>query len=64
MNEKQIEKEISKRVNDLAFWVDHLAERVSDIGVQSICNMQISWHRQRILDLKSMLFARHCDEQI
>ena len=64
MNEAQIANELKKRKADLAFWVDHRDERVNDMGVLSICEMQIKWHRDRIAQLKGMRFALHCNEQL
>ena len=55
MNENQIKNELAKRKTDLAWWSEKLthSRKAGKIG---ICHAQISWHRERISQLKRMRF--------
>ena len=64
MNQAQTANELEKRKADLAFWVDHRDERVNDMGVLSICEMQIKWHRDRIAQLKRLRLAKSLELEI
>jgi hypothetical protein len=66
MNEAQIEYELKRKKADLAFWIEHKSERVvsNDGGMIDVCDMKIASARERIGDLKRMLFAIHCNEQV
>jgi hypothetical protein len=55
MNEKQINQELAKRKKDLAWWTEKLS-RSRNPGKIGICQAQISWHRERIGQLKRMRF--------
>jgi hypothetical protein len=63
MTEQEIEIRITKCKADLAWWVAKLAtsRTASNIGTRSA---HVSWHKQEIARLNSVLFARHCDEQV
>ena len=66
MNLKQINHELGKAKNDLAFWIDHKNKRVmgNDGGMMDVCDMQIASARERIGDLKRLRFARICDSMV
>jgi len=67
MNEKQIEQELKRKKADLAWWVEHkndLASRNDEGGMVGVCDMQIDLARDRIAQLKDMLFVIHCNEQV
>jgi hypothetical protein len=63
MTEQEIEIQITKRTNDLAWWQVKLAKSrtASNIGIRSA---HVSWHKQEIARLKGVQFARHCDAQV
>jgi hypothetical protein len=63
MTIQQIQSKISKLTNDLAWWVAKLgaSRTATNIGTRSA---HVSWHKQEIARLNSVLFARHCDEQV
>ena len=66
MNLKQINHELGKAKNDLAFWIDHKNKRVmgNDGGMMDVCDMQIASARERIGDLKRLRIARICDSMV
>ena len=64
MNIKQINHELKKAKNDLAFWVDHKNNRVmgNDGGMMDVCDMKIASARERIGDLKRLRLRRILDQ--
>ena len=66
MNINQINHELKKVKNNLAFWIDHKNKRVmgNDGGMMDVCDMQIASARERIGDLKRLRFARICDSMV
>ena len=64
MNLKQINHELEKAENDLAFWIDHKNNRVmgNDGGMMDVCDLQIASARERIGDLKRLRLARIIDQ--
>ncbi len=64
MNLKQINHELKKAKNDLAFWVDHKNNRVmgNDGGMMDVCDMKIASARERIGDLKRLRLGRILDQ--
>ncbi len=64
MNIKQINHELKKAKNDLAFWVDHKNNRVmgNDGGMMDVCDMKIASARERIGDLKRLRLGRILDQ--
>ena len=66
MNINQINHELKKAKNDLAFWIDHKNNRVmgNDGGMMDVCDLQIASARERIGDLKRLRFARICDSVV
>ena len=64
MNLKQINHELKKAKNDLAFWIDHKNNRVmgNDGGMMDVCDMQIASARERIGDLKRLRLDRIIDQ--
>ena len=66
MNINQINNELKKAKNDLAFWIDQKNNRVmgNDGGMMDGCDLQIASARERIGDLKRLRFARICDSVV
>ena len=64
MNIKQINHELKKAKNDLAFWIDHKNNRVmgNDGGMMDVCDMKIASARERIGDLKRLRLGRILDQ--
>ena len=64
MNLKQINHELEKAENELAFWIDHKNNRVmgNDGGMMDVCDLQIASARERIGDLKRLRLARIIDQ--
>ena len=64
MNINQINNELKKAKNDLAFWVDHKNNRVmgNDGGMMDVCDMKIASARERIGDLKRLRLGRILDQ--
>ncbi len=64
MNINQINHELKKAKNDLAFWIDHKNNRVmgNDGGMMDVCDLQIASARNRIGDLKRLRLDRIIDQ--
>ena len=66
MNINQINNELKKAKNDLAFWIDQKNNRVmgNDGGMMDVGDLQIASARERSGDRKRLRFARICDSVV